>query len=172
MSCPYSPKLKIQVEALFDILYISTLWSCPCVIAPFYRYRTTKKPTILAPLLPLTFGVGYQADLSYGNKINRIKTEAENVRLMNFSSFGALLHSFTSNGALIWQEISKFCFSGLSKYLWQTWLGVIPTFFKVACQLVETSKMVLILYTNFTTWNFKFTKSRLRKNTRTTIFFF
>jgi len=48
-------------------------------LAMIRGYRTTKKPTILAPLLPLTFGVGYQADLSYGNKINRIKTEAENI---------------------------------------------------------------------------------------------
>ena len=67
-----------------DILVLARV---PCVTAIFYRYRTTKKPTILAPLLPLTFGVGYQADLSYGNKINRIKTEAENVRVIYFFFF-------------------------------------------------------------------------------------
>ena len=39
----------------------------------------TKKPTAIAPLLPLTFLVGYQADLAYGSKVNRIKAEAENI---------------------------------------------------------------------------------------------
>ena len=33
----------------------------------------------MAPVLPLTFLVGYQADLAYGTKMNRIKAEAENI---------------------------------------------------------------------------------------------
>ena len=33
----------------------------------------------MAPILPLTFIVGYQADLAYGTKMNRIKAEAENI---------------------------------------------------------------------------------------------
>ena len=33
----------------------------------------------MAPALPLTFLVGYQADLAYGTKINRIKAEAESI---------------------------------------------------------------------------------------------
>ena len=33
----------------------------------------TKKPAAIAPLLPLTFVVAYQADLAYGTKLNRIK---------------------------------------------------------------------------------------------------
>ena len=43
------------------------------------RFRSTRKPVTIAPLLPLTFIVGYQADMAYGNKINRIKSEAENI---------------------------------------------------------------------------------------------
>lgn len=39
----------------------------------------TKKPAAMAPLLPLTFIVAYQGDLAYGTKINRIKTESENI---------------------------------------------------------------------------------------------
>ena len=39
----------------------------------------TKRPAVVAPLLPLTFIVGYQADLAYGSKMNRIKGEAENI---------------------------------------------------------------------------------------------
>merc|ERR1719283_135777 len=46
------------------------------MLAAFAR---TKKPTAIAPLLPLTFLVGYQADLAYGSKVNRIKAEAENI---------------------------------------------------------------------------------------------
>lgn len=42
-------------------------------------FRSTRKPVTIAPLLPLTFIVGYQADMAYGNKINRIKSEAENI---------------------------------------------------------------------------------------------
>ena len=39
----------------------------------------TKKPAAIVPLLPLTFIVGYQADLAYGSKVNRIRAEAENI---------------------------------------------------------------------------------------------
>ena len=33
----------------------------------------------MAPLLPLTFIVGYQGDLAYGTKMNRIRNEAEDI---------------------------------------------------------------------------------------------
>ena len=46
------------------------------MIAGFAR---TKKPAAIVPLLPLTFVVGYQADLAYGSKVNRIRAEAENI---------------------------------------------------------------------------------------------
>ena len=39
----------------------------------------TRKPAALAPLLPLSFIVAYQGDLAYGSKMNRIKSEAENI---------------------------------------------------------------------------------------------
>lgn len=43
----------------------------------FLRYARTKRSGVLAPLLPMAFVVSYYADLAYGNKINRIKAEAE-----------------------------------------------------------------------------------------------
>jgi len=46
------------------------------LIATFTR---TKKPAAIIPLVPLSFIVGYQADLAYGTKLNRIKSEAENI---------------------------------------------------------------------------------------------
>merc|ERR1711974_160822 len=42
-------------------------------------FARTKKPVAIVPLLPLTFIVGYQADLAYGSKVNRIRAEAENI---------------------------------------------------------------------------------------------
>ena len=42
-------------------------------------FARTRKPVAIAPLLPLTFIVGYQADLAYGSKVNRIRAEAENI---------------------------------------------------------------------------------------------
>ena len=48
-------------------------------VRPLYRYRKSKNPATLAPFLPLSFVVGYQADLAYGTKMNRIKAEAENI---------------------------------------------------------------------------------------------
>ncbi|KAI9562578.1 hypothetical protein GHT06_010032 [Daphnia sinensis] len=42
-------------------------------------FRHTRKPGVLVPLLPLTFIFGYQVDMAYGNKLLRIKHEAENI---------------------------------------------------------------------------------------------
>ncbi|XP_046843608.1 plasminogen receptor (KT)-like isoform X2 [Xenia sp. Carnegie-2017] len=42
-------------------------------------FLKTKKSASLVPILPLTFIVGYQADLAYGDKITRVRAEAENI---------------------------------------------------------------------------------------------
>ncbi|CAB3372455.1 Hypothetical predicted protein [Cloeon dipterum] len=42
-------------------------------------FRRTRKPGVLVPLLPLTFVVAYHGDMAYGNKLHRIRTEAENI---------------------------------------------------------------------------------------------
>ena len=36
------------------------------------RFARTKRPAMIAPLIPLSFFVGYQADLAWGNKMERI----------------------------------------------------------------------------------------------------
>ena len=51
----------------------SNLMFCPI------RYRKTRSPAALAPVLPLTFLTSYQADLAYGTKVNRIQAEAESI---------------------------------------------------------------------------------------------
>lgn len=42
-------------------------------------YKRTRNRVILVPLVPFTFIIAYQADLAYGNKLHRIKLEAENI---------------------------------------------------------------------------------------------
>lgn len=42
-------------------------------------FLKTRRPAVVAPLLPLTFLVGYQADMAYGSKVIRIRSEAENI---------------------------------------------------------------------------------------------
>lgn len=39
----------------------------------FYRYRTTRRGGILAPVVPMSFVLAYYADLAYGSKIHRIR---------------------------------------------------------------------------------------------------
>lgn len=41
------------------------------------KFRRMKRPAILAPLVPMTFVIGYYADLAYGTKVHRINAEAE-----------------------------------------------------------------------------------------------
>ena len=38
-----------------------------------YRFKHSRKPAAIAPLIPLTFLVAYQYDFAYGNKIDRIQ---------------------------------------------------------------------------------------------------
>ncbi|XP_046578701.1 plasminogen receptor (KT)-like [Haliotis rubra] len=46
------------------------------MIAGFSKQR---KPAALAPALPLTFLLAYQYDLAYGNKMNRMRGEADRI---------------------------------------------------------------------------------------------
>ncbi|KXJ24040.1 plasminogen receptor (KT) [Exaiptasia diaphana] len=48
-------------------------------VGMFAGYMKTKNPAVIAPFLPLSFIVGYQADYAYGNKIDRIRDEAERI---------------------------------------------------------------------------------------------
>ncbi|XP_061723745.1 plasminogen receptor (KT) isoform X1 [Cydia pomonella] len=42
-------------------------------------FRRTKRPYLLMPLIPLTFVTLYYWDLAYGNKVHRIRMEAEHI---------------------------------------------------------------------------------------------
>jgi len=47
-------------------------------------YKKSRRPGILVPLVPLSFILAYQIDLAYGNKLHRIRGEAENI--INYES--------------------------------------------------------------------------------------
>ncbi|XP_003387197.1 PREDICTED: plasminogen receptor (KT)-like [Amphimedon queenslandica] len=42
-------------------------------------FAKTKNPAVLSPLIPLTFLVGYQADMALGNKMERILNDADKI---------------------------------------------------------------------------------------------
>ncbi|KAM7347270.1 plasminogen receptor (KT) isoform 1-T4 [Cochliomyia hominivorax] len=50
--------------------YITSLFGC------ISFYQRTRRPVTLVPMIPLSFVMGYYADLAYGSKIHRIKAEA------------------------------------------------------------------------------------------------
>ncbi|KAK3732588.1 hypothetical protein QZH41_016067, partial [Actinostola sp. cb2023] len=65
-------KRNVHVASIF-------LWYCYSRNVCRVRYVKTKNPAIIAPFIPLSFIVGYQADYAYGNKVERIRDEAERI---------------------------------------------------------------------------------------------
>ncbi|XP_061392355.1 plasminogen receptor (KT) isoform X2 [Musca vetustissima] len=47
--------------------YLTSMFGCISV------YQRTRRPISLLPMVPLSFVMGYYADLAYGSKIHRIK---------------------------------------------------------------------------------------------------
>lgn len=45
---------------------------CHAALVCVARFLRMKQPWVLAPLVPLSFVVAYQADLAYGNKMERV----------------------------------------------------------------------------------------------------
>ena len=50
-------------------------------------FRRSAKPCVLVPFLPLTFVLGYQVDLAYGSKLNRIRGEKQAKLSISFAAF-------------------------------------------------------------------------------------
>ncbi|XP_005178248.1 plasminogen receptor (KT) [Musca domestica] len=50
--------------------YLTSMFGCISI------YQRTRRPISLLPMVPLSFVMGYYADLAYGSKIHRIKAEA------------------------------------------------------------------------------------------------
>lgn len=57
--------------------YLTSMFGCISV------YQRTRRPISLLPMVPLSFVMGYYADLAYGSKIHRIKGNYEMRRRRN-----------------------------------------------------------------------------------------
>lgn len=71
--------MSMQIARSRELLYWFGSFYIVAAIGMITGFRRTRKPGTLVPLLPLSFILAYQADLSYGSKLNRIKMEAENI---------------------------------------------------------------------------------------------
>lgn len=65
------------------------------IIGSISVYRRMKNSMVFLPLLPLTFVMGYSADLAYGNKIQRIKGKSCK------NSFKKMLATFKLTSSII-----------------------------------------------------------------------
>jgi Uncharacterised conserved protein (DUF2368) len=73
----YERNKALEVAKQRELFYwIASFYGVSCV-SLFSRFRSTKRPVVLAPILPLSFVLGYYADLAYGSKLHRIAAEAE-----------------------------------------------------------------------------------------------
>ena len=66
-------RVALQIARTRELLnWFGTFYTVAAagMLTGFHRSR---KPGVLVPLLPLTFILGYQIDMAYGNKLMRIK---------------------------------------------------------------------------------------------------
>lgn len=69
----------MQIARARELLYWFGSFYVLAALGMIAGFRRTKKPGVLIPMLPLTYIVAYQADLAYGNKLHRMRLEAENI---------------------------------------------------------------------------------------------
>ncbi|KAK8405319.1 hypothetical protein O3P69_001705 [Scylla paramamosain] len=72
-------QMAMQVATVRELM----VWFVPFLASSYgflyYGYRKTKSWVVMFPLIPITFGFGYQVHFAYGNKTNQIKTLAEKI---------------------------------------------------------------------------------------------
>ncbi|XP_077303032.1 plasminogen receptor (KT) [Arctopsyche grandis] len=71
--------LAMEIAKQREMCNWITAFTVVATIGLFTGFRRTKRPYLLAPMLPLTFFTAYQIDCAYGTKIYRIQQEAENI---------------------------------------------------------------------------------------------
>jgi len=72
-------QMSMQLAGAREMFYWLASFYGIATVAMFAGFRKSKSPAALAPFLPLTFIVAYQADYVYGTKMSRIRDEAENI---------------------------------------------------------------------------------------------
>ncbi|CAG5026660.1 unnamed protein product [Parnassius apollo] len=69
----------LQIARSRDIFLWFSAFNITAATGLLTGFRRTKRPYLLAPLVPLTFVNLYYWDLAYGNKVHRIRMEAEHI---------------------------------------------------------------------------------------------
>lgn len=72
-------QMSMQLAGAREMFYWLASFYGIATVAMFAGFKRSKNPAALAPFLPLTFVVAYQADYVYGSKMSRIREEAENI---------------------------------------------------------------------------------------------
>nr|XP_053638698.1 uncharacterized protein LOC128693218 [Cherax quadricarinatus] len=72
-------QIAMQVATVREMI----VWFVPFTISSYgflyYGHIKTNSWVVMFPLIPITFGLGYQLHYAYGNKIHQIKELAENI---------------------------------------------------------------------------------------------
>ncbi|KAG6460616.1 plasminogen receptor (KT) [Manduca sexta] len=72
-------QMAMQIAKNRDTCLWFTAFYVTSATGLFTGFRRTKRPYLLMPLIPLTFVTLYYWDLAYGNKVHRIRMEAEHI---------------------------------------------------------------------------------------------
>ncbi|XP_026750581.2 plasminogen receptor (KT) [Galleria mellonella] len=72
-------QMAMQIAKNRDICLWLTTFYITSAAGLYTGFRRTKRSYFLFPLLPLTFVTLYYWDLAYGNKVHRIRMEAEHI---------------------------------------------------------------------------------------------
>ncbi|KAH1023151.1 plasminogen receptor (KT) [Dendroctonus ponderosae] len=72
-------QVALEIAKQRELFYWVGAFYVASALGTLACYRYMRKPTILIPLVPLTFILSYQADFAYGNKHHRILVEAEHI---------------------------------------------------------------------------------------------
>ncbi|CAH1775216.1 unnamed protein product [Owenia fusiformis] len=71
--------MATQIARSRDLFYWFASFYSLALIGGIAGFRHTRKPAAIVPLVPLTFILGYQADMAFYTKIHRIQVEAESI---------------------------------------------------------------------------------------------
>ncbi|KAJ8710603.1 hypothetical protein PYW08_009118 [Mythimna loreyi] len=72
-------QLAMQIAGSRDTCHFISAFYVTIATGLITGFTKTRKPALLIPLVPLAFPTAYFWDLAYGNKIHRIKTEADSI---------------------------------------------------------------------------------------------
>lgn len=70
-------ELALNISKSRELLYWLGAFYGITTLGLLNKFKTTQRPGVLAPLIPLTFVIGYYGDLAYGSKVHRIRAEAD-----------------------------------------------------------------------------------------------